>query len=570
MQSYFGNEKPYVYICYGKEDENVNEVLNALEERNIACCISNDFNSKETERIAKAYGVLFFITDELLRNKSFRKIVETAVKYEKNILCIYPEDLPLESSLAMQLNSQQAIFRSKYQDKKDYLEEVLKAQIFHDMKITTEQKKSQRNRALLLSAAALMALLLLFVTVVKPLLKTPVEEPQVDENLSLFGLDGLSDEDLHKVLYLCIIGDQVFGTKNLDRVDTMSNGEEYFYEIWRSIGGPNTEISDQGVINKGTISDLSILYKMPNLVKLIIVGENIEDLTPIGELSKLEYLNICYNPFTDLSPLSNCKALTRLDIRYTGTEDLSPVFSLNNLKSIFAQDCHNLRSIEGFERSNIDNLDISNTAVNEIPHLRKTFFCSYNFNGLDIDDYSFFKDCKFYCALSLTAEPYELNDYLSNATIEFMNLTSHELKAIDELDFFISDSLNIWAENLESLENISKFKDIRTLNILVASNLHDLSPLKELRFLKELNLRNCPGIVSVKGLEECPYLDSLTLEDVYNVEDLELLLDSNIRELTIEKELLPQISTWFRKKGITVYYIDRDNGYEIKEYNYNF
>ena len=90
MNSYTGNDRPYVYVCYSEKDNQVNSLLNALDKDKIALCL----NEKE-KYISAAYGVLIFLSDNLLSEEKLYKTIETAINNNINILSVQLEEIEL-------------------------------------------------------------------------------------------------------------------------------------------------------------------------------------------------------------------------------------------------------------------------------------------------------------------------------------------------------------------------------------------------------------------------------------------------------------------------------------------
>ncbi|MBR4483874.1 MAG: hypothetical protein IKO97_01595, partial [Erysipelotrichaceae bacterium] len=203
MHSYTGNDRPYVYVCYSDKDSEVNSFLNALDEDNIALCLNG--NEKQ---ISAAYGVLIFLSNNLLQDDKLARTIETAIKHNINILSVHLEDVELSDTLKMQLNSQQALLYDPNRSSEDLLKEMKKSVIFNDMQITKQQKDNQKKRVLFTSIGIIAAVVLLFIFVILPLLKTPEPADEYDP-LEQFGLAGLSEEDLAKITSLHVVGDTV-------------------------------------------------------------------------------------------------------------------------------------------------------------------------------------------------------------------------------------------------------------------------------------------------------------------------------------------------------------------------
>ncbi|MBP5280445.1 MAG: hypothetical protein J6Z03_08160, partial [Erysipelotrichaceae bacterium] len=103
MRSYSGNDRPYVYVCYSDKDPQAEGLLNALDKEKIAL----NLNGSDKD-IASAYGVLLLLTNDLLKEEKLSRTVETAIKHNINILSVHLEDIELNDTLKMELNSQQA------------------------------------------------------------------------------------------------------------------------------------------------------------------------------------------------------------------------------------------------------------------------------------------------------------------------------------------------------------------------------------------------------------------------------------------------------------------------------
>ena len=506
MPSYYGNEKPFVYVCYTQADENVIEVLNALDENNIAYCLNdNKYDRKEAVRIDKAYGVLLFINEDFLRNMNFRKVIETAVNRNKNILCIYDKELNLDPSLTMQLSSQQALFKTKYSNNKEFIDEVLKAAIFHDMKITTGQKKNQRNRALLLVATLVMAAVLVFFVLINPYL---IENRKQEQLLNQFGLNGLSDEDLEKIVSLHIVGDRIFeNPEKINKVTVSTGGNGfYFYEVEEFYVGDLLEFTTSGEAHFSTIDDISILKKMPNLERLTISCENISDISPLFELKNLQTLVLDFNPITSLEGIQQCTNLQRIEIRGTEISDLSPLYKMESLQGIWAGNNKNLTSIDGFEDTEMNCLELFSSAVKEVKHLPQRDDFMLNIDDMRLSDYSFLADPLSYGGLFTGAPISAIKPYLKGKQIKRFSYNYSDLYSIRQLEGLnVTYQMELSCGRLSSLDGFGEL------------------------FPEVLNL----------SINKC------------DLEDLSPLLDSNVIYLNIDQSLLPYVSEELQAK-ITV------------------
>lgn len=127
----------------------------------------------------------------------------------------------------------------------------------------------------------------------------------------------IKESDLARVERLAVVGCNV-----------LSREQSFRYVIYSYVD----EVPQEGE-PYGTISDLSLLSKMPNLKELYLCGQQIEDLTPLKEIP-LTRLYLCDNQITDLSPLADITTLQTLYIGNNPAKDLSPLASLSNLEEL--------------------------------------------------------------------------------------------------------------------------------------------------------------------------------------------------------------------------------------------
>ncbi len=87
-------------------------------------------------------------------------------------------------------------------------------------------------------------------------------------------------------------------------------------------------------LERGPIDSLEELAKLPYLIDLILMNQQISDLSGIEKLTHLQQLNLCYNYVSDLTPLKDLKKLTMLRINSNPIKDLSPLKDLSKLDSL--------------------------------------------------------------------------------------------------------------------------------------------------------------------------------------------------------------------------------------------
>lgn len=82
-------------------------------------------------------------------------------------------------------------------------------------------------------------------------------------------------------------------------------------------------------------NDLDFLYDLPGLKVLVLVDNELDDITPVGSLKELEYLELFYNGIHDISPLAGLDNLIDLNICFNRIADLSPLESLTGLRRLW-------------------------------------------------------------------------------------------------------------------------------------------------------------------------------------------------------------------------------------------
>jgi len=96
---------------------------------------------------------------------------------------------------------------------------------------------------------------------------------------------------------------------------------------------PLQELNDLELLylSDSLIEDLNCLKGLKRLITLYLLKNNISNLTPLQELKELKALYLRTNNITDFSPLINLKKLRGLSLSDNQIDDLSPLRELNQL-----------------------------------------------------------------------------------------------------------------------------------------------------------------------------------------------------------------------------------------------
>lgn len=122
-------------------------------------------------------------------------------------------------------------------------------------------------------------------------------------------------------------------------------------------------------LNGCSLSTISPLASLNNLLSLDVGNNTIRNLDPIASLKKLEVLHIPRNAVNTLSALSANKALLIVDVSYNSLSDLSPLYGLSKLQHLDAK-YNSVTSISGISQlSNLNYLDLSNNMLTDVSAL---------------------------------------------------------------------------------------------------------------------------------------------------------------------------------------------------------
>ncbi len=236
-----------------------------------------------------------------------------------------------------------------------------------------------------------------------------------------------------------------------------------------SLGLPNESIIDLkplSTLNKleyldlnqnYTIEDISPIYKLTNLKKLILYSNPIKDISGIGNLINLKYLDLLDLPINNISSLSNLINLETLYVSGVGIKT-------------------NLNSIEPLKNlTKLTHLDIAGRGITDIKPLENLtglVFLEVSYNNLiEISAVSNMKKLiRLYIRLNKVEN---LNGIKNLENLDFLDAADNQINDISELQF---------------LQNIH-------LIGLSGNKIEDISPLYNNPYLGEgvnLFLRNNP------------------------------------------------------------------------------
>ena len=231
---------------------------------------------------------------------------------------------------------------------------------------------------------------LIFATIVYPLLIVPAQEQQ--EELEVFGLKGLTQEELDAITDINIMGTNVYTNVRDVGVSQTSEDGRIGFDVFYNDGTRVGEATE-----RGDISDLSSLKNLKNLKVLRICANSITDLSPLKDCPNLERIVVENNPIRSLEGLENLNNLWELSINYTDIDDLTPIQNLPNLRIL----CFRFTPVSEIPdmpvMRRIETLYTEGSRVTSIPYLgeRESFgeiVINRQYGEDRIKDYSFLKD----------------------------------------------------------------------------------------------------------------------------------------------------------------------------------
>ena len=81
-------------------------------------------------------------------------------------------------------------------------------------------------------------------------------------------------------------------------------------------------------VKQGSVSNLKLVYMMPNLKHLAVVNQPLKDISGMKDLVLLLDLNLACTQVSDLSGMTNLPSLQTLNLEHTQVKDLTPLSRL--------------------------------------------------------------------------------------------------------------------------------------------------------------------------------------------------------------------------------------------------
>lgn len=221
---------------------------------------------------------------------------------------------------------------------------------------------------------------------------------------------------------------------------------------------------------KTTVKKLPKSFSMlKNLEGLILIGLDVEDISPLENLNNLQWLSLSRTNIKDLTHLKNLTKLRKIDLTNTNITDLSPLSRLTSLRSLFLgntpiSDLSPLKRLTGLQE-----LILVNTQVTNVKPLRDLINLeTLSLSGVMCKDISSLSKLQNLHSLDLSAMPllHTLPDWIASLKqLTRLNLSYLDLPSLPQwlinlgLDFILVDKSFYHGINL--YKTTSKTDDMR-------------------------------------------------------------------------------------------------------------
>jgi serine/threonine protein kinase len=234
-------------------------------------------------------------------------------------------------------------------------------------------------------------------------------------------------------------------------------------------------IVGNGVVNRGSVQELTDIPLFSNLSSLTLFGQKIEDISPLRDMKllsldlqgnyiqdlsalsqmyMLQILRVGYNPVNDISPLTPLLNLREFDLEGTGVYDLGPLAQMRALEAV------NLYRAPGMDYSPLASL----------PRLAVVNMGE---------------------ATLLDVSAVVKNKNLRQLFAHRCGITDlHMFEGMDRLE-----RLELWGNDVEDLAGIEKLENLREL-CLTETLVKDLQPLAGLKRLETLDIKRVQADLS--------------------------------------------------------------------------
>jgi Leucine-rich repeat (LRR) protein len=216
------------------------------------------------------------------------------------------------------------------------------------------------------------------------------------------------------------------------------------------------------------IREITALKFLSHLSGLVLINNQVTDLSPIADCSELRRLHLNKNPIRDISPLAKCKAIEELHLGDCPIQDFSALEVLPALRELSIS----VDQIAAFKQ------------LKRLPHLRKIEF------GLDtFESFDGFPEMPELRVIR-GAHVNKLDGLQHFPKLQNLVNLSGGFDSLEPLrNLHALTHANILSSRVKSLYPLAGLPIFRDLHISTSERKLDLSPLKMLTSLHEVNVR---------------------------------------------------------------------------------
>ena len=506
--SYCGNIKPFAAVLYAHEDgDKVLPILETVSEAGKELCYDRAQAIKK-DNLKKASAVIVFVTEGFSKDKELQNAVLEARSMETPIIPVVMSEEGLPETLRPFL----AAANSVMADGQVAAEKMLEAESMQMRSVTKAQSNAMKKVTRTLVTVAVLVIAATALLILKPWNRNdsaPAPSPTVTAAEVRENLFGLTEEELLKITRAVIVEDSFITSK--ETILSEEWDDDVYWYAWKTDDYGNAGER----VRRGTASqeDFEIISRMPNLLSLVIVGQNITKLPDLSGLTNLTKIVIWDTPIDDISGVSGCPSLNEADFRQTRISDLSPLNSCERLRKIFfrnnpkAEEC-TLEELNGFSPPMLESAN---------------FHQCYKLKSVTDS----LADCKNLKYLQL-----------GNATIT-------DISFLRDLPLLQSIQLS----DMPGLSDLSPLENKEELHFVTLSSMpliSDISFLESAQSLLEFKASDCPGLSDLSPLSGKTQLARIELEstDVRDMSFLNGISSPGLMYLSVRGGSTGRISDW--------------------------
>ena len=278
----------------------------------------------------------------------------------------------------------------------------------------------------------------------------------------------------------------------------------------------------QFYLGNNSAADLSTLQNLSNLSALGLYGDGIDSVDFLSTLTNLTYLNLTSNQIDKIDALAG---LVNLEELYLGNNSVTDLSTLENLPNLTALELYGDGIVDLSSLSKLTHLtylDLTSNLIDKIDALAGLVNLEELYLGNNAFDYR------------------ELNASITNLkNLRYLNLSSNKIENLDAVGS-LTQLVGLYIANAQlgsaHLGSISKLTNLQYLNLSSNSGIIDLSDLAGFTQLQELNLAN-NRIEVVAPLAGMTLLTSLDLQynNIVKVSPLAKLINLVTLNLSFNK-----------------------------------